>query len=1000
MGDVASLAVALHLNAASFKAQFGDALKSADASAQQFNQKAQAEARKTKQAFEDVGTGVKKADDDLGRINGRIRGNISGFDQLRSVLANVASGSSIAGGTLTSALIPALGGGLTSALSNSTKSIHAQREAMIQASLEHVKGAQGMIESARAAREEAQAKFAVAQKTIVSAKAQREQAFALDEYLAKQAEVNKQYGVTADYQAEHAKNSRIINEANIAEAGAKKKIADAAKQVLSSDISEANGKVALTAATRQLAVASTELSLGQRAAAAGAGLLRGAMALVGGPVGLGLMVATAGIATLYTMYQRSEEQTKGFNAAIQKSGNQASVSVTQLRLLASQLGSTENAYKAVTAAAAAGFSGPMLSQISDLASKVQEAGGNADDVVKIFTSLNEVPLDALTSLTNQGILLNGTLIEQIAAQERAGNIAGATYLAQQGAADQVQQKLTDQKNIISELSYGWSDMGSLINRVFDRIGEAQLRSAEAQLSMVNIAPPSLNQPNYAAEMAAENAARNAELQRIKQQNQQQQIKDEVAFNAAVKAGQDPLLEKQKRIDGVNQRLKDGKITQAEYAQALKGLDKLYASANPKKEKAYTDDSATRRLQELREQEAVLRQQGKVTDDLTSSEKKLLAFNQEMADLKVKKILTASQRSLLVSEAQIRAQMQINDGLEKANEQRQLSLKMQEQTREMVMATNQLQQEYDNQIASLTMSSSAYEQMVAEQKIREDFHKKRVQLDKEFVDKSAVKYKEQTEILRSEQERQLGIVQKGAADKAAVEMDGISGFKRGMQDWSASAENSYAAVRDATMSTMDTMGNALASFAVKGKGDFKSMTISILSDLASMITKTLLFNSIKSGATAMGVQSWFGFADGGYTGDGGKHEAAGIVHKGEWVIPQSVVKQPGMLPFLNQLTYGGKGYADGGLVGGSGNISRSSNQSSSTSGSSSREVNLHLSIPITIEQNQNSDKEKQSGASNPLFDKGVISWVKQIVNTELDEAMRNGGTLDQFVRGRG
>lgn len=999
MGDVASLAVALHLNAASFKAQFSDVMKSADTNAQQFNQKAQAEARKTKQAFEDVGNGVKKADADFGRINERIRGNISGFDQLRSVLANVVSGSSVAGGTLTSALIPALGGGLTSALSTSTKSIHAQREAMIQASLEHVKGAQGMIESARAAREEAQAKFAVAQKTIESAKAQREQAFALDEYFAKQTEVNKQYGVTVDYQAEYAKNSRVINEANIAEAGAKKKIADAAKQVLSSDISEANGKVALTTATRQLAVVSTELSLGQRAAAAGAGLLRSAMSLLGGPVGLGIMAATAGIATLYTMYQRGEEQTKGFNTAIQKSGNQAFVSVVQLRQLVNQLGSTENAYKAVTAAAAAGFSGPMLSQISDLASKVQEAGGNADDVVKIFTSLNEAPLDALTSLTNQGILLNGTLIEQIAAQERAGNRAGATYLAQQGAADQVQQKLNDQKNIVTELSYGWSDMGSLINRVFDRIGEAQLRSAEAQLSMVGIAPPSLNQPNYAAEMAAENAARNAELNRVKQEQQQQQIKDEVAFNAAVKAGQDPLIEKQKRIDGVNQRLKDGKITQAEYAQALKGLDKLYSSASPKKPKAYSDDSATRRLQELREQEAVLRQQVKVTDDLTSSEKKLLAFNQEMADLKAKKILTASQRSLLISESQIRAQLEINAGLEKANEQRQMGLKMQEQTHEMVMATNQLQQNYDNQIASMTMSSPAYEQMIAEQQIREDFHKKRVQLDKDFVDKSAAKYKEQTEIFRSEQERQIAIVRKGAADKAALETDGVAGFKKGMQDWSDSAENSYALVRDGTMNTMDTMGNSIASFAIKGKGDFKSMTISILSDLTSLLTKTLLFNMVKSGTSALGIGSMLGFSSGGYTGDGGKNDAAGIVHKGEWVVPQSVVKQPGMLPFLNQLTYGGKGYATGGLVGG-GNSGGAVNQSSSAQSSTVREINLHLNIPITVEQSQSREKEKQSGGGNPLFDNGVIAYVKQLVNGELDEAMRNGGTIDQFVRARG
>lgn len=34
----------------------------------------------------------------------------------------------------------------------------------------------------------------------------------------------------------------------------------------------------------------------------------------------------------------------------------------------------------------------------------------------------------------------------------------------------------------------------------------------------------------------------------------------------------------------------------------------------------------------------------------------------------------------------------------------------------------------------------------------------------------------------------------------------------------------------------------------------------------------------------------GFAEGGYTGDGGKYEAAGVVHRGEWVAPKWMVRQ--------------------------------------------------------------------------------------------------------------
>jgi phage-related protein len=55
----------------------------------------------------------------------------------------------------------------------------------------------------------------------------------------------------------------------------------------------------------------------------------------------------------------------------------------------------------------------------------------------------------------------------------------------------------------------------------------------------------------------------------------------------------------------------------------------------------------------------------------------------------------------------------------------------------------------------------------------------------------------------------------------------------------------------------------------------------------------------------------GFAEGGYTGDGGKYQPAGVVHAGEFVFPQSAVKQLGV-GFLGSLA-GLPGYAGGGLV---------------------------------------------------------------------------------------
>jgi hypothetical protein len=67
----------------------------------------------------------------------------------------------------------------------------------------------------------------------------------------------------------------------------------------------------------------------------------------------------------------------------------------------------------------------------------------------------------------------------------------------------------------------------------------------------------------------------------------------------------------------------------------------------------------------------------------------------------------------------------------------------------------------------------------------------------------------------------------------------------------------------------------------------------------------------------------GFAEGGYTGSGGKYEPAGIVHKGEYVIPSYILSNPRFGPNIAALesarTKKIKGFADGGLVNDAPNI---------------------------------------------------------------------------------
>jgi len=82
---------------------------------------------------------------------------------------------------------------------------------------------------------------------------------------------------------------------------------------------------------------------------------------------------------------------------------------------------------------------------------------------------------------------------------------------------------------------------------------------------------------------------------------------------------------------------------------------------------------------------VLRAQAQDTDKLTQSQKKRVAFDQEITGLQGKK-LTACQKSLLFMQDQIRAQLTKNVAGENANREKEIDKKLSEQTCSLVMET--------------------------------------------------------------------------------------------------------------------------------------------------------------------------------------------------------------------------------------------------------------------------------------------------------------------------
>ena len=133
---------------------------------------------------------------------------------------------------------------------------------------------------------------------------------------------------------------------------------------------------------------------------------------------------------------------------------------------------------------------------------------------------------------------------------------------------------------------------------------------------------------------------------------------------------------------------------------------------------------------------------------------------------------------------------------------------------------------------------------------------------------------------------------------------------------------------ATAKLLSTIFKGKGQSADVGSGADKLQVAAISTGLAGGVVQlgakslSSAAQELASAATLMIVANSLGggFADGGFTGPGGKYEPAGIVHRGEYVQPQARMREPGALAFMRAFHTQGmeaigqwRGYANGGFV---------------------------------------------------------------------------------------
>lgn len=146
-------------------------------------------------------------------------------------------------------------------------------------------------------------------------------------------------------------------------------------------------------------------------------------------------------------------------------------------------------------------------------------------------------------------------------------------------------------------------------------------------------------------------------------------------------------------------------------------------------------------------------------------------------------------------------------------------------------------------------------------------------------------------------------------------DWTKGATRALENYRDSARNIAGQVNEAFTNAFRGLEDAVANFVLTGKANFGDFARSALADIARIEARAALSTFLKAAGTYIGQV--FGFSSGGYTGDGGKYEPAGIVHRGEYVVDAETTARPGVRALLEALSSGRgtRGYADGGYVGG-------------------------------------------------------------------------------------
>ncbi|EAA8338802.1 phage tail tape measure protein [Salmonella enterica] len=620
--------------------------------------------------------------------------------------------------------------------------------------------------------------------------------------------------------------------------------------------------------------------------------------MLGGLVG-GVAAAVYGLGKAY--YEGAKESEE-FNKQLILTGSYAGKTTGKLNEMAKSLagnGVTQHdAAGVLTQVVGSGaFTGQAVAMVSRTAARMQEnVGQSVDETIRQFKRLQDDPVNAAKELDRALHFLTATQLEQIRVLGEQGRTADAAKIAMSAYSEEMNKRAGDVHDNLGWIEKAWNAVGDAAKWAWDRmldIGredtlDEKIATLQEKIARARKTPwtVSSSQTEYDQQQLNElqEQKRQKDLLDAKAQAERNYQKTQKRQNE-----QNAALNRDNETESLRHQREVARITAMQYADAavrnaaLERENERHKKAmarQKEKPKAYHNDEAGRLLLQYSQQQAqteglIAAAKLSTTEKMTEAHKQLLSFQQRIADLSGKK-LTADEQSVLAHKDEIALALQKLDisqqDLQHQNAFNELKKKTLTLTSQLADEESRVRQQHALALATMGMGDQQRGRYEEHLKIQQHYQEQLEQLKRDSKAKGTYgsdEYRQAEQELQASLDRRLAEWADYNAKVDAAQGDWTQGASRALDNFLAQGGNVAGMTENVFTNAFNGMADSIANFAVTGKGSFRSLTVSILADLAKMEARIAASKLLGSVLGMFG----FGASAGGSTPSGAYSSAA-------------------------------------------------------------------------------------------------------------------------------